>query len=118
MATAIVSLVTGRPVSERAGMTGEITLTGQVLQIGGLREKALAARRAGLERVIVPRENEADLADLPEETREQMEFVLADTIEDVLGAAFDDARRGPRHDAGHGASGRSGVCVEGDRVRQ
>ena len=69
MATAIVSLVKGEPVSERVGMTGEITLTGQVLQIGGLREKVLAAQRAGIEKIILPRENEADLADLPEESR-------------------------------------------------
>ena len=61
MATAIVSLVSGRAVSEEVGMTGEITLTGQVLQIGGLREKVLAAQRAGLKKVILPRENEADL---------------------------------------------------------
>ncbi len=77
-------------------MTGEITLTGQVLQIGGVREKVLAAQRAGLEKVILPRENEADLADLPEETREQVEFILADTIEEVLAQAFDDAEAGRR----------------------
>ena len=113
MATAIVSLVTGRPVSERVGMTGEITLTGQVLQIGGLREKVLAAQRAGLEKVILPRENEADLADLPEETREQIEFVLADTIDDVLGRP--STRRGAvgRPAVAGGASGGGGVCVEG-----
>src|SRR5262249_54287819 len=92
MATAIVSLVTGRPVSERVGMTGEITLTGQVLQIGGVREKVLAAQRAGLEKVILPQENEPDLADLSPETRENIEFVLADTIEDVLAEAFDDGK--------------------------
>jgi ATP-dependent Lon protease len=91
MATAIVSLAMGRPVSERVGMTGEITLTGQVLQIGGVREKVLAAQRAGLEKVILPRENEADLEELPQETKEQIEFVLADAIEDVLAAAFEDA---------------------------
>ncbi len=96
MATAIVSLITARPVSERVGMTGEITLTGQVLQIGGVREKVLAAQRAGLEKVILPRENEADLADLPEETREQVEFILADTIEEVLAQAFDEAEAGRR----------------------
>ena len=96
MATAIVSLVEGRPVSERVGMTGEVTLTGQVLQIGGLREKVLAAQRAGLEKIILPRENEADLADLPEETRGQMEFVLADTIDDVLAQAFDATGAGRR----------------------
>jgi len=94
MATAIVSLVRGEPVSERVGMTGEITLTGQVLQIGGVREKVLAAQRAELERVVLPHENEADLSELPEETREQMEFVLADTIEDVLSAAFEGAWSG------------------------
>src|SRR5207302_3125865 len=69
MATAIASLVRGEPVSEDVGMTGEITLTGQVLPIGGVREKALAAQRAGLKRVILPRENEVELAELPPETR-------------------------------------------------
>ena len=73
MATAIVSLATGRTVSEDVGMTGEITLTGQVLPIGGVREKVLAAQRAGLKRVILPRENEADLSELPEETREELD---------------------------------------------
>src|SRR5712691_5143497 len=76
MATAIVSLATGRTVSEKVGMTGEITLTGQALPIGGVREKVLAAQRAGLTKVILPRENEADLTELPPETREQLEFVL------------------------------------------
>ncbi len=89
MATAIVSLVSGRTVSEAVGMTGEITLTGQVLQIGGVKEKVLAAQRAGLEKVILPRENEADLEDLPEETRRDLEFVLADHADEVLEAALD-----------------------------
>jgi ATP-dependent Lon protease len=97
MATAIASLVRGIPVSDEVGMTGEITLTGQVLPIGGIREKTLAAQRAGLKRVILPRENEPDLEDLPVETREALGFVLADTIEDVFGAAFDGAAaRGPQ----------------------
>ena len=78
-------------------MTGEITLTGQVLPIGGLREKSLAAQRAGLKRVIFPRENEPDLDELPPETREALEFIPADTIEDVFAAAFDgQAPRAPR----------------------
>ncbi len=89
MATAIVSLVSGKTVSEHVGMTGEITLTGQVLQIGGVREKVLAAQRAGLERVILPRENEADLGELPAETRGEVEFVLADNVRDVLEVALD-----------------------------
>jgi ATP-dependent Lon protease len=97
MATAIVSLVRNEPVSPDVGMTGEITLTGQVLPIGGLREKSLAAQRAGLKRVIAPRENEQDLADLPPETRAALEFVLVDHIEQVFEAAFDRKRaRGPR----------------------
>jgi ATP-dependent Lon protease len=89
MATAIASLVRNQPVSEDVGMTGEITLTGQVLPIGGIREKTLAAQRAGLRRIIMPRDNEPDLEELPKETKEQMEFILVDTIDQVFDAAFD-----------------------------
>jgi ATP-dependent Lon protease len=88
MVTAIVSLIQGRPVAEDVGMTGEITLTGQVLPIGGVREKALAAQRAGLRRVILPRENEHDLEELPPETRAALDFTLVDHVEEVLRAAF------------------------------
>jgi ATP-dependent Lon protease len=91
MATAIVSLVRGVPVADDVAMTGEITLTGQVLPIGGVREKTLAAQRAGIKRVVLPRENEPDLEDLPKETRSGLDFVLADTLDDVLAAAFDGA---------------------------
>ncbi len=93
MATALASLVRGEPVAEDVGMTGEITLTGQVLPIGGLREKSLAAQRAGLKRVIFPRENEPDLDELPPETRDAIEFIPAERIEDVFAAAFDGKRR-------------------------
>jgi ATP-dependent Lon protease len=89
MATALVSLARAVPVSDDVAMTGEITLTGQVLPIGGVREKVLAAQRAGVKRVILPRENEPDLEELPKETRSDLEFVLADSLDDVLGAAFD-----------------------------
>jgi ATP-dependent Lon protease len=89
MATAIASLVRQQPVSEDVGMTGEITLTGQVLPIGGVREKTLAAQRAGLKRVILPRENEPDLEELPAETKRELEFVLVDAIDQVFDAAFD-----------------------------
>jgi ATP-dependent Lon protease len=89
MATAIASLVRNEPVSDDVGMTGEITLTGQVLPIGGIREKALAAQRAGLKRIILPRENEPDLQELPKETRNELEFILVDTISEVFDAAFD-----------------------------
>jgi ATP-dependent Lon protease len=96
MATAIASLVRNEPVSEDVGMTGEITLTGQVLPIGGIREKTLAAQRAGLKRVILPRENEPDLAELPDETRKALEFVLVDSVDDVFAAAFDGKRANGR----------------------
>jgi ATP-dependent Lon protease len=96
MATAIASLVRGEPVAEDVGMTGELTLTGQVLPIGGLREKSLAAQRAGLKRVVFPRENEPDLEELPPETRKAIRFVPAETIEDVFAAAFDGKRRARR----------------------
>jgi ATP-dependent Lon protease len=92
MATAIVSIVSGHPVSDEVAMTGEITLTGQVLQIGGVREKVLAAQRARIKKVILPRENEPELKELPEESREELEFVLVDSIEEVLDAAFESAR--------------------------
>jgi len=114
MATALASLVRGEPVAEDVGMTGEITLTGQVLPIGGIREKSLAAQRAGLKRVILPRENEAELTELPPETREAIEFVPADTIEDVFAAAFSSkvpaqSRRGPRSVERQAARPRNGT---------
>ena len=93
MATAIASLLRNEAVAADVGMTGEITLTGGVLPIGGLREKSLAAARAGLKRVIIPRENEPDLADLPEETRKELTFIPVDTIEQVFEAAFSDNGR-------------------------
>jgi ATP-dependent Lon protease len=93
MATAIASLVRAEPVADDVGMTGEITLTGQVLPIGGLREKSLAAQRAGLKRVIFPRENEPDLDDLPPETRNALEFIPVDRIQEVFDAAFAGKRR-------------------------
>jgi ATP-dependent Lon protease len=75
-------------VADDVAMTGEITLTGQVLPIGGVRDKVLAAQRAGLGRVILPRENEHDLEELPPETREAVGFVLVDSIDQVFEAAF------------------------------
>jgi ATP-dependent Lon protease len=89
MATAIASIATSKPVSEEVAMTGELTLSGQVLPIGGLREKVLAAQRAGIPKVIFPRENESDLEELPEETRKALEFIPVDWIHEVLEVAFD-----------------------------
>ena len=94
MATAIASLVRNTPVSEDVAMTGEITLTGHVLPIGGVREKVLAAQRAGLKRVILPSENEPELGELPAETRRELDFVLVDSIEQVFDVAFDGVGSG------------------------
>ncbi|MGI8781848.1 MAG: endopeptidase La [Solirubrobacteraceae bacterium] len=99
MATALMSLVSGRPVRDDTAMTGEITLTGQVLPIGGLKEKALAAQRAGIARVIAPRRNEPDLEDIPEHLRRDMEFVWAGEVRDVLAAALEAPRDGTRDGA-------------------
>ena len=85
--TAVVSLAsmyTRRPVRSDTAMTGEVTLSGLVLPIGGVKEKVLAARRAGIRRVILPKANQKDLPDVPEEVRKEMEFVFADRVEDVL----------------------------------
>jgi ATP-dependent Lon protease len=90
MLTALVSLLTDRKVKNTLGMTGEITLQGKVLPIGGLKQKVLAAHRAGLTEVILPKRNEADLDDVPERVREEMTFHIAETASDVLGIAFDD----------------------------
>ncbi|MDQ5820962.1 MAG: endopeptidase La, partial [Actinomycetota bacterium] len=88
MATAIVSLVTNRPVSDDVAMTGEITLTGQVLPIGGVREKVLAARRIGVHTIVLPKENEPDLEELPKELTDGLRFVLASGIDEVLEVAL------------------------------
>ncbi|MEY2444000.1 MAG: ATP-dependent Lon protease, partial [Ilumatobacteraceae bacterium] len=90
MTTALVSLLTGRPVKPTVGMTGEITLQGKVLPIGGVKQKVLAAHRAGLTEVILPKRNGPDLEDVPEKVRDVMTFHLADTYADVLAAAFAD----------------------------
>ncbi len=88
MVTALASRITGRPVRPRFAMTGEITLRGKVLPIGGLKEKVLAARRAGVTDVLLPKHNEKDLAELPAEVRKAMTFHLAETIQDVLRIAL------------------------------
>jgi len=91
MATAIVSLATGRPMRSDTAMTGEVTLTGQVLPIGGLKEKSLAAQRNGIKRVIAPRQNREDAADFPPNLVKAMEFVWVDSIEKVLKEALEPA---------------------------
>ena len=90
MVTALASLLTGRPVDPGIGMTGEVTLRGKVLRIGGLKEKVLAAARAGLSTIVMPAANEADLEDLPENVRELMNFIPVDTVDEVLDTALLD----------------------------
>jgi ATP-dependent Lon protease len=93
--TAMASILTGRPVREDVAMTGEITLRGRVLPIGGIKEKVLGAHRAGLRRVIMPRRNEADLDDIPADLRKQMQFVMIESIDEVLREAL-TPRRSPK----------------------
>jgi len=96
MATALVSAVSGRKVRRDVAMTGELTLTGRVLPIGGLKEKVLGAVRAGINEIILPIDNEADLDDLPDEVREHVVFHLAETLDDVIEVALgEDGRSKP-----------------------
>ena len=89
MTTALASLLSGRPVRAEVGMTGEVTLQGKVLPIGGVKQKVLAAQRAGLKEVVLPARNEGDLDDVPERIREEMTFHLADDAADVLAIALE-----------------------------
>ena len=89
MVTALASLLTGRPVKSTIGMTGEVTLQGRVLPIGGLKQKVMAAQAAGLTEVILPERNEADLDDLPADVRNQMKFYPVRSVEEVLGLALE-----------------------------
>ena len=92
MATALASLLTERPVKHTVGMTGEITLQGRVLPIGGLKQKVLAAHAAGITDIIIPERNRADLEDIPENVREEIAFHPVMSIDEVLGLALEDAR--------------------------
>ncbi len=84
MATALVSALTGRAVRKEVGMTGEITLRGRVLPIGGLKEKSLSAHRAGIKTIIIPKDNEKDLEDIPESVRQELTFIPVDHLDTVL----------------------------------
>ena len=88
MATAIISVITGIPVRRDVAMTGEVTLRGRVLPIGGLKEKLLAALRAGIKTVIIPADNEKDLADIPNNVKDGMRIVPVKTVEEVLKIAL------------------------------
>ena len=92
MATSLVSLISGRKVKRKLGMTGEITLRGQVLPVGGIKQKVLAAHRNGLKTVILPKRNEYDLDDVPEEIKKKIHFIFAETVDEVLEAALEKRR--------------------------
>jgi ATP-dependent Lon protease len=89
MATALLSAVTRIPVHRDVAMTGEITLRGKVLPVGGVKDKVLAAARAGITKVILPAENERDLEDIPADVRERMEFNLVESMDEVVSLALD-----------------------------
>lgn len=84
MCTAIISTLTGIPVRKDVAMTGEITLRGKVLPVGGIREKVMAAHRAGIRKVLLPKDNDVDIQDIPEVVRNDMEFVLLKDVNDAL----------------------------------
>lgn len=88
IATALVSSLTGHPIKREVGMTGEITLRGRVLPIGGLKEKALSAHRAGLTTIILPEDNEKDIEDIPESVREGLQFIPVKHLDEVLEIAL------------------------------
>ena len=94
MTTALVSLLSERPVKHTVGMTGEVTLQGRVLPIGGLKQKVLAAHAAGLTEVILPERNRGDLDEVPEEVREQMSFHPVMSVEEVIEQALEPAEKG------------------------
>jgi ATP-dependent Lon protease len=108
MATAIVSALTGFPTRSDLAMTGEITLRGRVLPIGGLNEKAVAARRMGMSRVVLPKANEKDLAELPDDVREGLEFVFVESMDEVLDIVLD---RGVQPKAERGEGVRTGFAA-------
>ncbi|GAC1669855.1 MAG: endopeptidase La [Candidatus Dormibacteraceae bacterium] len=115
--TAMASLLTGRPVRDDVAMTGEITLRGRVLPIGGIKEKVLGAHRAGIRRVLLPRRNEADLDDIPTDLRKEMQLVLIESIDEVLREALTPpvAAHGSNGAAGAGDVGRAAKSA---RARQ
>jgi len=86
----LASLLTGVPVTRSVAMTGEITLSGLVLPVGGIKEKVLAARRAGVQTVVLPRDNELDTRELPEHVRQEMQFVFVERIEEALSVTLPD----------------------------
>jgi ATP-dependent Lon protease len=99
MTVALMSLLSGRPARNDVAMTGEITLSGQVLPVGGLKEKSLAAQRAGIKRVIAPDRNEGEILEIPEHERRGLEFVYVSDVREALEVALEAPRRRKRRAA-------------------
>ena len=93
MATALVSILENRPVKREIAMTGEVTLRGRVLEVGGVKEKILSAYRSGVKIVILPMDNKKNLVDIPKEIRKKLKFVFVDRMEEVLKVALKGKRR-------------------------
>ena len=92
MTVAIISCLSGTPVSADVGMTGEVTLRGKALPIGGLREKSLAALRSGIKKIIVPVDNKKDVSELPQEVKDNLEIVFMKEVDDALAVALESAK--------------------------
>ncbi|HFE53352.1 MAG TPA: endopeptidase La, partial [Bacteroidetes bacterium] len=103
--TALVSLLRGKPVRSDLAMTGEITLRGKVLPVGGIKEKVLAAHRAGIRTVVLPKRNKKDLEEVPKEVLEDIEFHFVDRVEQVLRVAFAKKKAKPKTASGRGVAG-------------
>jgi len=108
MATALVSALSGRKVRRDVAMTGELTLTGRVLPIGGLKEKILGAVRSGISEIILPKENEADLEDIPEEVAKTLTFHSVDDLDSVIAIALlDEEKEGVQKKRGSAPGGKT-----------
>jgi ATP-dependent Lon protease len=118
MATALVSLLTGKPIKSDVGMTGEITLRGQVLPVGGIKEKMLAAHRAGLKTIILPHRNQADLEDLPDDVRNKLDFHFVKTVGQVLQIAIEGGVDNKSANGKNSASASKKVNVKAKKSRK
>jgi ATP-dependent Lon protease len=115
MATAIISLMTDTPIRADVAMTGEVTLSGRVLPVGGIREKALAALNHGVKTVLIPFQNQKDVQDIPEEFRQQLNFVYVEHLDEVLHMALDEklgkSKRQPTSKGGTGKKGKDSAAA-------
>jgi ATP-dependent Lon protease len=99
LSTALVSLMTDTPIRHDIAMTGEVTLQGRVLPVGGIREKCLAAMSHGIKDIIIPLANKKDLTDIPDEFRQRMNFILVENLDEVFAVAFDKSEKAKKYTA-------------------